>query len=280
MSPIRALCPLLLSLAAAGCLDPEAALPLSIEVHEDFVARTELLGEQPVYERPTSPGLGDCGVLVGDYPALFVEGDFAISSQADADAMYGKLAVTGRLAIDAAAPIDLSPLFNVRCIAGDLVVQGAGVASLEGLHALEYVGGRVAIEDVPLLRDLRGLRDLRFVRDELSVRRAPQLEDLSGLDWLGAIGHLSVGENATLVSLDGIEGLADVNGDVVVYRNALLERLDGLSGVGCVGGSIRVLDNPRLPRCAVEVWAEPLVVDGHTQSAEISGNDDAASCDG
>lgn len=272
------LCAALLAIASAGCLDSEQTLPLAIAGAEDAVASGELLGEQPELDPQRPPELGDCGVLVGDEPDLFVVGDYQVTTQADADALADKRAVTGRLVIDADAGVDLTPLSSVRCIAGDLRVGGAGVKSLEGLHALEYVGGHLMIEDASALRDLGGLRAVCFVRGELRVHSAAQLVDLSGLDELGVVGHLVLADNERLVSLAGVEALADVNGSVLIYRNPVLGDVDGLAAVEWVGGDIRVVDNPALPRCAVEQWAAPLTPNGDAGEAEIVGNDDTVSC--
>jgi hypothetical protein len=264
--------PLLALTLLGACISEDASI-LNAEAHDYPVPITGLEAE------PAEPGAlperGVCGEVVGDGNFWF--GDYTLANPQDVVAFAGRSAITGRLDIIPGEALDLSSLAGLRCIGADLHI-GGGLESLEGLHALEYVGGHLIIEAAPALGDLDGLRDLRFVLGELRVRTAHSLHNLAGLKHVGSVGHLTIDENDSLETIDGLWNLVDVDGAMLVHANPRLRSLNSLNKVAHVGTSLRVMDNPRLSRCEVLEWIETIPPNGQTLTIDVEGNDDNGTC--
>jgi hypothetical protein len=105
-------------------------------------------------------------------------------------------------------------------VTGDLVVRGTNLHDLHELSNLARVEGAVVIADNPNLEDLTGLEGL-FAVGRLEIRNNPKLYELRGLDGLEEVGELVVERNRSLISL---RGLANVRraGEVKIHENPRL----------------------------------------------------------
>ena len=87
----------------------------------------------------------------------------------------------------------MTGLDNVRVIDGDLYIYQAHFQSLQGLGALEEIGGTLHLSEVPDLQDIEALESLRTVGGDLDVYWDGDLSPLGGLESVG--GWLSLSDN-------------------------------------------------------------------------------------
>jgi len=93
--------------------------------------------------------------------------------------------------------------------------------------------------------DLRMLSCVEHIDGRLSILQTA-FRDLTGLESLKTVGGLSITDNATLVSLRGLDGLIAVNAGLFIMRNDSLVELAGLESLETVGESLFIEDNPSL----------------------------------
>lgn len=194
--------------------------------------------------------------------------------------------ITGRLEIHASPNlVSLTGLDGVTAIEGGLLIDETGLTNLEGLEDLTRAGG-LELYANPALESLAGLDSLDDVVGNLSVvdgasfvslagtgglnslEGALYLEntrvtDLSGLGPPTEIGGLFLVNNPLLQSVDGLEALTQVDGDLVIRDNPLLTDLSALCGLrgrfdnegGITGTESCIQGNESLPRYEAECIA-------------------------
>ena len=151
------------------------------------------------------------------------------------------------------------------------------LSSLEGLQNIEYTE-RISLHDLPELTDLSYLNNLdsahSFFISELnnlttlngldSLKKVnyfligypgnARLQNLNGLDNLEYIGTLNIGDNDSLLNLDGLESLATLDGWFRIENNDRLTDLNGLWNVTNESiGYVVIENNPMLSECSVDI---------------------------
>jgi hypothetical protein len=108
---------------------------------------------------------------------------------------------------------------------GDLVIYA--FEDTVDLPLYTHVTGDVIVTQADGVVDLQALRCLSKVDGRLFVAANPDLESLSGLERLWSIGALSVGDNASLVTLEGlgIHHIEDTEAINRITRNRILETI-------------------------------------------------------
>ncbi len=145
--------------------------------------------------------------------------------------------ILGSLYIEAGVA-DLTPLADLRCIAGTLVLTGpfdndSALTSLAGLEALESVGGlRLLHLAVTSLAPLAGLKD---IPNQLELAVLPQLTSLEGLHNVEHVGELALSGHPSLRDLTGLRGLQRVDTHLSLASLDLLIDLHGLEALAEVG---------------------------------------------
>lgn len=181
--------------------------------------------------------------------------------------------VSGDVQIDGTDLDTLAGLERLVEIGGDLrIVDNSRLTSLDGLDGLRHVEGKVELLEnralgrvslkrleeaeelvfsgTSLLSQLGGLTALTQVRGRLYLAGHQALTDLHGLERLERVGALSLEQNPALASLDGLDGLLDIEGALVVRSN------------------------PALPACAAEALRDRT----SPASSDLTGNDDVGTC--
>ncbi|GEM_PF-4555533 len=170
------------------------------------------------------------GTCAGDPVSdLVLTGGLRVNTQAEVDALPEYTEITGELVIglDAATNdiTDLSKFSKLTKIGGRLLIQRTpGITDLKGFSALTSVG---AIEGINV--------------GELVIRENASLVSLEGLENLTFIADdFGVLDNPELITLKGVENLADV-------RNRIFIGYQGWQGLG---GTVK--PNPKLTDyCAI-----------------------------
>ncbi|MBT6630997.1 MAG: hypothetical protein HOB49_28530, partial [Gemmatimonadetes bacterium] len=95
----------------------------------------------------------------------------------------------------------IAGLEAVEQVLGSVVLNAAGVTSLEGLHNLRTIqAGVLSIANNPVLSDLRGLRSLETVSGGVTIRGNASLQTLDGLDPGRVGGRVAIENNPRLSS--------------------------------------------------------------------------------
>ena len=166
--------------------------------------------------------------------------------------------------------IDDFPINNPECsqILGDVVIRGTDINNLEGLNLIISIGGNLLVESNDLLTNLTGLENLQNISGSLLIGNFyfgsypyctgnPSLTSLEGLNGLLQVeGSMKIYCNNNLSNLTGFENLTSVGGDVTIgtidyiygfkFGNELLENFNGLSSLSTVGGIFSIAGNNNL----------------------------------
>ena len=187
--------------------------------------------------------------------------DVLVSNQEELDALTGCEVIHGNLIVRVYADADLTPLGALRVVDGDFglgipqrwpgiigyslsellddelpLVQAGWVQSLDGLRALERVGGMYlrGLPDADLtafehLTSIGGnLQD--FSRGGIILQQNYNLRDLTGLENMIGLDRLVITLSPALESLDGLR-VGEQLGFIGIYGNPLLTDVNALSGV-------------------------------------------------
>lgn len=121
--------------------------------------------------------------------------------------------------------------------------------SLREMHAFQnvrYVGDNVRIESNPLLKSFSGLNLLDSIYNDLIVSENASLDTLATFEklaWIGDVCHIQ--QNQNLRSLNFLHTLASAD-DIVIQNNASLLSLSGLENIEKIGNDVRVENNSGL----------------------------------
>ena len=215
------------------------------------------IGQVPPEVEPTLPPDGVTGC--GDDGRF--EGDVVIFGSADFAQLEGCTVVDGNLQISARVA-DLEPLRQLREVRGTFSVV-RGPLSLQGLENLQEV--QVLQLDSIAARSLQPLAGLRRVRT-LQISGDLSQGNLNGLGGIVNLRELRI-DNSTLPRLVGLavpfhmnsisimnssttdlgvlEGVAQIDRDLVLRNLTGLTSLDALSSLTLLGG-LAITDNPDL----------------------------------
>ncbi len=172
----------------------------------------------------------------------------------------GLISVGGNLELHSNRDIvNLNGLDNLVSVDGTLSISGNNsLSDLSGIESLTYLGNGMVISGNRSLANLNGLQGLEDVNGSLEITDNLALKGLQGLESVKRLRHAKVdaglkdGEfksilqpgslrvtgNQTLVNLNGLEGIAEVDGDVEIKSNQGLETLDGLQNLVTIGGDL------------------------------------------
>ena len=214
---------------------------------------------------------GPGGLTVDECPEVrAIEGDLVIdgASPASLALLREVRQVAGDVKITNLDSADLEFLSSLRTVSGNFVVASAGVRSLRGLERLERAECMVlegagietleglrsfrkgmpalSIARCPNLTSLDGIR-LRGVRNVGSIHLVdlPKLENIDALRWVRRADNVRI-EGTGLRDLRGLDCLLWVAGQLTLAHNPNLRSLSGLRGLQSVDQAVRVEDNASL----------------------------------
>ena len=178
-------------------------------------------------------------------------GDYFIYNSADLAALEDFTEVRGKLHIESSGLPDLHALSALTTVTNEVLIQNCGaLTSLEGLDGLINVGS-IKISQNDLLTSLGGLSALTNIGDgsgDLQIQGNPLLTSLEGLENVTQAGNVNV-LSSRLLSFRGLNNLAEIR-DLHAYYNHDLLTLDGLESLTTVSGDIHFSDNSSLTTTA------------------------------
>ncbi|GAP42979.1 protein containing Por secretion system C-terminal sorting domain [Lentimicrobium saccharophilum] len=163
----------------------------------------------------------------------------------------GYLVIAGNDALS-----NLTGLESMTSVGGDLIICGNNaLVSLSGLEGLTSIGGSLYIGSSSCgnqsLVSLTGLEGLSNIGGDLVILQNYVLTSLTGLEGLTSIvGSLVIGNyfgsNPSLSSLEGLDNVISVGGDLFIGYNYALTSLSGLDNLITIGGLLSISANDAL----------------------------------
>jgi hypothetical protein len=134
---------------------------------------------------------------------------------------------------------NLNGLITLTSVDGNLLIQSNfSLQNLQGLDSLSYIGGNLYISGIPMAVYLSGLEGLKMIGGDLSIVTT-NLTSLEGLNNLISVqGDVIIGTNFVLTSLLGMDNLTMVGKDLKIGQNPFLTNLAGLSNISSIGGGL------------------------------------------
>jgi hypothetical protein len=160
------------------------------------------------------------------------------------------LSITGNKGLS-----NLRGLDSLRSVHNDVIIDvNSGLASLDGLGALEVIGGSLKFFNgllggtMPYNTDLKtiNLPRLRKIGGELNLANSYVVTSFSfpQLDSIGA--DLTIAEAAMLPEFTGFERLRFIGGRLYMWSNQLIRNLRGFNALAETGGEILIDGNRSL----------------------------------
>jgi len=157
----------------------------------------------------------------------------------------------GGVTLTSQEEVDAFGLLGYEVINGGLVIGVASGASnivnINSLSSLHTINGALNIKYNPNLTNLNGIENITYAR-ALSIWDCDSLTgvlELSNINITVSNGYLSIWNNASLVSLEGLEGITSFNFSYI-QENPSLINLNGLDNITNVTVHITIVDNMSL----------------------------------
>ena len=136
---------------------------------------------------------------------------------------------------------------NCTEIEGNVLIKGWDITNLNGLSAVNSIGGNLIIADNLNLTSLTGLDNITIIGQELWISNNCALTSLTGLLSLTSIGgDLTVQDHSTLTSLAGLNNLSFIGVSLYIYSNTSLNNLTGIENLTSIGMHLSIGNNPTL----------------------------------
>ncbi len=149
--------------------------------------------------------------------------------------------IEGSITINGEDIINLIGLSLVTSIGDSLKIYYTSLENLNGLNALNYVGGEIYLESNPNLLNLTGLESLTSIEGSLEVWFNDMLNNLEGLDGLASIGgDMFFANNNAVSDLSGLDNLTSIGGLLYISRNDGMNNLIGLESLNNIGDGLTV----------------------------------------
>jgi hypothetical protein len=145
---------------------------------------------------------------------------------------------------------DLTPLTKLLIVEGVVSVANTVISDFTGLHKLLEVNTLV-IADNDNLTSLVKLEALEKIHNRLQIDNNDLITNLYGFEQITQIGdtifdYLQIFNNANLQSLEGIENLQVVTGNLNISFNPLLQSVEALENINHVGRYLKIEKNESL----------------------------------
>ena len=214
------------------------------------------------------------------FPAGLWVGDYIIESHQDSLGLLSITTITGNLIIDGTNLDEIDNLSTIITIEGDIIISH--INQLSTLAVLENLvsANSIQIYNCNSLVSFAGFTQLQelgkpYVRDTIILENNPELQDISGFSHLSICAGITIDacnkladltplqntttttdpfyyfpltltNNTSLVSLDGLNSLNGYIGTILIENNPILTDITALQNItGCASLTIR--NNAALP---------------------------------
>ena len=155
------------------------------------------------------------------------------------------------LKIDGCNALTQLPVFKSITVMSSIEIRyGGGLTSLEGFKNLKSVRNLLFLQSDIL--SLEGLENLEYIDNKFELISCDNLIDFKGFENVKSIGSgsfysgLTINENQNLISLNGLQGLTEVNGSLNITTNKSLTSFDGLQNLKSIKKTMHLIQNESL----------------------------------
>jgi hypothetical protein len=178
---------------------------------------------------------------------------FTKQTDLDAFAATGCDSILGFLTVASSDISSLDSLHRIKYVSGRVAISGTALLNLYGLDSLRSIGNQLVIDNNNFLENLSGLGSLHTIGDNFLVELNSNLLNFSGLDSLQTInGYFRIDENLALTSTEGMPFLCIIQGNLEIQNNSSLEFLS-FPGLSKIRGDVIVMLNSALSDCCALV---------------------------
>ncbi len=142
---------------------------------------------------------------------------------------------------------------SLRIIGGSFSLSGGGgskVTNLDGLQNLLSIGGSLIVSNSSTIEDLTGLNNLTHIGGSIRACHNQNLKSFAGLEKIISLPNGSImlchwieswtNINKNLESLNGLNNLEYISGDLYIARCPKMLNLNGLEKLKKVGGNVQI----------------------------------------
>jgi hypothetical protein len=141
--------------------------------------------------------------------------------------------------------LDFSGFESLREV-DDLILDNLPCRNLTGLSALHRVRGNLEIGLNSKMESLLGAPSLEKIDGILIIYKVNRLIDLEGMNQLQEIRDLQLEKNDSISSLQGLNGLKKINGNILIKDNPQLQDLSALLGASGLMYNLTITQNDKL----------------------------------
>lgn len=152
--------------------------------------------------------------------------------------------------VECTSDTNLDALSSIKTIGGNFSFSDDRITSLEGLNALESVGGMVTIKTCYALQTFNGLNSIKKIGG-LSISYNPELTDISALSKITSLDQgLFISENNKLNSFVGLNNIKSIGKQLYISSNAMLNSINDLANTDLTGVTdLVIVGNRSLALC-------------------------------
>lgn len=155
------------------------------------------------------------------------------------------------LLIDGNSSLKQLPVFeNLKHIENIQIRYGGALENLSGLKNLTSIGTLDFYQSN--IKSLEGMENLKSVNFLIKILLTNNLRDLKGLENIISIGNgdertgLQIDSNEQLKDFNGLQGLTNVKGSVIIAANGSLANLNGLENLNSIEHTLHLAYNESL----------------------------------
>lgn len=142
---------------------------------------------------------------------------------------------------------NLDSLIQVESITQRLYIENMdNLISIEGLKNISHIGTDIWITGNPLLSSLEGLNNIDSCHYLFMISGNDAITDVSDLESLVYANNLSISDNASLTSMNGLESLDTIAGNLGISYNPILNNIEALDNLSKIGGILTLSHNNNL----------------------------------
>ena len=134
-----------------------------------------------------------------------------------------------------------------QCPLGDLILNNQVQVDYFTTQCLEQdtIYGDLVIGNFESnIKDITSFNNIKVVMGGLSIRNNDSLVSVQGLEGLTKImGQISILNNAVLNDLSALNGVSQVEGEIYIQNNPSLQTLAGFENIKVVQGDLFISDN-------------------------------------
>jgi len=212
------------------------------------------------------------GVFAFELDTLaFIGGDVLVRDAVVQAVRFPKLVdVGGSLTVTAlpeAARVDISRLTTVGGSVELSDMPRFEVLLGEG-YALEQIGGDLVLDDLDSWSGFYGFAYLETIGGDLRITNNNVMPRVDGFTALASVNNIIIEGNVDLVTMDGFDLLAVIDGDLRLAGNLSLGRQDAFALLESIGGSLTIANNPTF--AVLEGWG-PREIGGDVLVEDLDG---------